>query len=170
EHLGVVELGPDHLAVGSELDLPIHRHRHRPSPSFRRPDIERWQAMGKALSPRRSIALAGMASGLALRLKAAKGVTLRKIVEGGTDAYNQRRRMPDLRRSRGAATRACTDAVEFARHYAAYVGSPGCAVHAALSPGALRPARSRQIRRAQGALYHGAPRPRCVRRARRARS
>src|SRR6266487_4025138 len=34
EHLGVVELGPDHLAVGSELDLPIHRHRHRPSPSF----------------------------------------------------------------------------------------------------------------------------------------
>src|SRR6516225_4709395 len=34
EHLGVVELGPDHLAVGGELDLPIHRHRHRPSPSF----------------------------------------------------------------------------------------------------------------------------------------
>src|SRR5262245_36143844 len=68
EDLGVVELGPDHLAVGSELDLPIHRHRHRPSPSFWRPDIKRRQAMGKALSPRRSIALAGMASGLALRL------------------------------------------------------------------------------------------------------
>src|SRR5262249_55059628 len=86
EHFGVVELGPNHLAVGSELDLPIHRHRHRPSPSFRRPDIERWQAMGKALSPRRSIALAGTAAGLALRLKAAKRVTLRKIAEGGTMA------------------------------------------------------------------------------------
>src|SRR5262249_25552282 len=33
EHLGVVELGPDHFAAGRELDLPIHRHRHRLSPS-----------------------------------------------------------------------------------------------------------------------------------------
>src|SRR5262249_14614382 len=83
-HLAVAELGRDHLAVGSELHLPIHRHRHRPSPSLRRPDIERRRAVGKALARRRAIALAGTASGLALRLKAAKGVTLRKIVEGGT--------------------------------------------------------------------------------------
>src|SRR5262249_47391779 len=51
---------------------------------FWRPDIKRWPATGKALSARRSIALAWMASGLAPRLWAAKGVTLRKIVEGGT--------------------------------------------------------------------------------------
>jgi hypothetical protein len=34
EYLGIIELGPDHVAAGSELDLPIHRHGHRPSPSF----------------------------------------------------------------------------------------------------------------------------------------
>src|SRR5262245_1814769 len=75
EHLGIIELCPDDLAAGSELHLPIHRHRHRPSPSFLtssyrfwRPHIKRWQAMGKALSPRRGVALAWMASGLALRL------------------------------------------------------------------------------------------------------
>src|SRR6516225_12006714 len=34
EHFGVIELCPDHVAAGSELDLPIHRHGHRPSPSF----------------------------------------------------------------------------------------------------------------------------------------
>src|SRR5262245_13322255 len=34
EHLRVIELGPYHLAAGSELDLPIHGHGHRRSPSF----------------------------------------------------------------------------------------------------------------------------------------
>src|SRR5262249_36851113 len=37
EHLGVVELGPYHLAAGGELDLPTHGHGHRRSPSFRAP-------------------------------------------------------------------------------------------------------------------------------------
>ena len=36
----------------------------------------------------------------------------------------------------------------------------GRAVHQALPPGALRPARPRQVRRAQGALHDGAARPR----------
>ena len=34
EHLGIIELCLDHVAAGSELDLPIHCHGHRPSPSF----------------------------------------------------------------------------------------------------------------------------------------
>ena len=89
---------------------------------------------------------------------------------GTRHACNQRRRLPDLRRSRGTGTRARAHAIEFARHHAADVGSPGCAVRAALPPGALRPARPRPIRRAQGPLYDAAPRPRRARRARRAQS
>src|SRR6516162_10047995 len=91
-----------------------------------------------------------MASGFASRLQADKGVSRSGNRRGTHHACDQRRRLPDLRRSRGAGTRARAHAIEFARHHAAYVGSPGCAVRAALPPGALRPARPRPIRCAQG--------------------
>ena len=46
---------------------------------------------------------------------------------------------------------------------------PGRPIHQALPSGAIRPARPRPIGRAEGALYHGAARPRRACRARRAR-
>src|SRR5262249_13726374 len=52
EYLGIVELRPDHFALGGQLHLPIHGHRHRPSPSSPCADIRPWRAMGKALSAR----------------------------------------------------------------------------------------------------------------------
>src|SRR5262249_50378763 len=58
EHLGIIELCPDHVAAGSELDLPIHRHGHPASRSFCRLDIERRRATGIVLWPQRGTALA----------------------------------------------------------------------------------------------------------------
>src|SRR5262245_35815063 len=61
EHLGVVELGPNHLAAGGELDLPTHGHGHRRSPSFRRLHIVRRRPERKALSSPSGIARMGCA-------------------------------------------------------------------------------------------------------------
>src|SRR6266487_5475643 len=131
EHLGIVELGPHHLAARGELDLPAHGHRHRPSPSFATIRYRASPAQGECAFP------------VTARLWGWRAAC-RPIKEwpcehrrGRHHAHRQCGWLRDLRRSGGPRTRARAHAVEFARHHAAYVGSPGCAVHAKLSTRAL---------------------------------
>src|SRR5260370_12464113 len=58
EHLGIVELGPHHLAARGELNLPVHDPRHGVLRRSRASDIKRRHGTGKALSAWAARALA----------------------------------------------------------------------------------------------------------------